>query len=464
LTLSPQDIQKVIAEIESSFLPYQLRWIYDRTRFRAVEKAVRCGITYAHSYQASKKRVFRDPSLKPIREIFASKNRVTASEYTSYHRKWAEAWNQIIPGLIDLSTWTTEVCRYPGGDILIVSSDPDAFRGMEGDVSLDEFCFHDQQESLFSAAQSRIQWLPDGQVSLISSHSHPDTTFARLVSEWRRSRDGQHSVHSTTIHDAVRQGLARKVWAHRLHEFKSGEALDAAFIKSVRDTCLSEEDFEREYCCRPAALSAMVRDDVYDRNAVEKVPDTLEPRRYRPLFVGIDCGRSKDSTVAWVLERYDDKYGVSCYRTVCVKVVERLPFPQQHAILLPILTHGDVEHGYIDQGAQGRALADSVKDETGNVIEPLGMGQKNKGEMAELLRAFAQSDRISFPKDDAKCKQSILSVRRRLVNPNTGNLSYEGGTSFDHGDFFWAAALSLYAAERDSLAGFHHSLPQGDAA
>ncbi len=75
-------------------------------------------------------------------------------------------------------------------------------------------------------------------------------------------------------------------------------------------------------------------------------------------------------------------------------------FPEQHKLIAPIFKHDQIAGGFIDQGAQGRALADSMYDEFGYLCVPLGMGQKNKGEMAELLRAFAQSERITFPKDD----------------------------------------------------------------
>lgn len=454
MDLSKKELADAISAIESRFLPFQRRIIYDQARFLAVPKAVRTGITYSHSYKASKKRALRHPALPKITELFASKNLKTAGEYTRYHRMWAECWNQLLPGLIDLNSWTSEICRYPGGDIHIMSSDPNAFRGMEGDVTLDEYAMHDQQDALFAAAQSRIQWLKDGQVTLISSHSHPETTFNRLVQEWQKKSDGLHSVHQVTVHDAVRDGLALKVWAHRRNEFKSVDELNKAFVKQIRDTCLSPEDFAREYECRPAALSELIFPEVYDSLAIEPVPDFLDHARSYSygegrlceLFFGVDCGRAKDSTVAWVIARYPDpKVGYWIYRTVCVKVLERMNFPEQHRLLQPIIAHPQISFGYIDQGAQGRALADSLYDEFGSMAQPLGMGQKNKGEMAELTRAYAQSERITLPANDPKTKQSVCGVRR--VATPAGSLKYEGSTSFDHCDRFWALALAMYAAE-----------------
>jgi len=77
------------------------------------------------------------------------------------------------------------------------------------------------------------------------------------------------------------------------------------------------------------------------------------------------------------------------------------------------------------------------------------MGSKNKGEMAERLRAFAQSDRITFPKDRPDIRADILCVRREATPK--GNLTYEGRTNDSHGDAFWAMALALHAAERERV-------------
>ncbi len=117
-------------------------------------------------------------------------------------------------------------------------------------------------------------------------------------------------------------------------------------------------------------------------------------------------------------------------------------------MLLPIVTNENISKGYVDQGTQGRALADSIADGPngmGSVIEPFGMSAPRMAEMAELFRAFVQMRRISLP-DDPQIRSSILCVRRKL-HPNGRTLSYGGEIDGDHGDAFWAFALALFAAE-----------------
>ncbi len=213
---------------------------------------------------------------------------------------------------------------------------------------------------------------------------------------------------------------------------------------------MSEEDFDREYCCQPAKLAQLISAEQYDDcvlpSPYDAVPDTLGADiPWGELFVGVDCGRSKNLTVAWALQRGYDNQDRACYRTVAVKSIRDADFPAQYAQIQPIVTNQYVAHGLIDQGTQGRALADAVQDVTGNSVEPFGMSAPRMAEMAELLRAFVQMRRISMPAD-RKLRASLLCVRRKL-HPNGRTLSYGGEVDGDHGDAFWACALALFAAE-----------------
>ncbi len=226
-------------------------------------------------------------------------------------------------------------------------------------------------------------------------------------------------------------------------------ACNAAFVRSVQNSCLSTEDWEREYLCQPAKLAQLITADQYDLcvgpSPWDLVPDQLDPAiGYGDVFVGVDCGRSRNLTVAWALQQgYDN--GLACYRSAAIRSIRDADFPRQHAEILPIVAHRSVTRGFIDQGTQGRALADSVASIEGSHIQPFGMSAPRMAEMAELLRAFVQMRRVSLPRDP-KIRQSVLCVRRKL-HPNGRTLSYGGEVDGDHGDAFWALALALYSAE-----------------
>lgn len=229
------------------------------------------------------------------------------------------------------------------------------------------------------------------------------------------------------------------------------KACNDAFIAAIRSSCLSDEDFQREYCCEPAKLAQLIGPEEYDRCILpppyDVVPDTLDGAvAWGELFVGGDCGRKRNRTAVAALQRGYDKLDRACYRLVALKIIRDADFPTQYAAILPIISNEYIAKGFIDQGTQGRALADAVADKTGNRIEAFGMSAPRMGEMAELLRAFVQMQRISMPRD-AAARRSVLCVRRK-VHQNGRTLTYGGETDDgDHGDTFWALALALYAAE-----------------
>lgn len=448
----------VMREIEGEFLPYQLRYIYDDHSIVVCDKAVRVGVTFAHSWKSIKKRLLRDPR-SPLNEIFASKTLTVASEYMGYLRKWGMALSEAIPGLIDLSNWTNDTARLPGGDIKIVSSDPDAARGLGADISLDEFDFHDRQRDLYNTAQSRIQWLKEhgGQISIFSSRSsNPATYFANLSRRVQKGAGPSFSYHRFTLGSAVDEGLAEKVpGSHRdlLDGTPEGVAkCRAQFIQSIRDECASEEDFRREYFCEPAGQSQLVKRDWYDRNIVLDWPiaDTLDHMTRYPddVFVGIDCG-IRDLTVVWAALHREDATRPPAYRdvypTLCVFAMRGESFDRQYHRILPIVSHPDVTKVVIDQGAVGYQLAHMFADDLGDVVEPFVISRPRKAKMLERMSSYLQTDRVTVP-DDADCRDSILSMRRVVSENNV--LTYEGGTQKCHGDYAIALSLMLEAAEQ----------------
>jgi phage FluMu gp28-like protein len=436
-------------DLGTLFCPFQKKWITDPAPLKIVEKGRQEGFTWIEAFWSVLRRLE-----KKINHYFVSADEETAKNFIADCKFWLEQFDKIGEMLGEegaTAEGTVGTLIFPNGSrIVALSSNPKSIRGKRGDVTLDEFAFHEKAKKLYQAAIACKRWgdgNESGHLHIISTHDGPQTLFYKLCQAAKKRLNG-YSYHHVDLVEAVRDGLAEKVpGPHR--DIPSGPARNKAFIDACRRECDSEETFLQEYMCEPAALSAMVRGDVYDNCATEIVAEFPKPQPVYPhgLYVGIDCGRSKDLTVAWVLERYYDKFGVTWYRTVGVKAIFNQIFPEQHDILQPTWEHDQVHRGLIDQGSQGRALADSIVALRGKSFEAIGMGSDNKAKMAERLRAFAQSERITFPLNREDIRDSIMSVRKCVSEK--GNLTYEGGTEGDHADYFWAAALALHAAEND---------------
>lgn len=458
------DISKTLKSI---LLPYQQKYLLDRSRYILWEKSRRIGVTWVSALKSVLKRISRT---EPIDHLYSSADMTAAVEWLGYCRTWSEHFNVLLgEEIVPLGTWTSEIGRYANGSrALILSSNAKMFRSKQGDVTLDEYAHHEQPGEIYKAAQPCMMWLADAQLEVISSHNGPEHQFNRFCREAeQKGKKQRFAWYRVTLADAVKQGLAIKVWKDRINEFGSIDELNAAFIEDIRAGCATEEDYEQEYNCCPAKQSCLITPDQYDRLVLrdgdqqpKPIPEHLEyDRAYGELFVGIDCGRKDDFTVVWVWEKGLDprapRHMADVFRPVCVKWFRNTPFPEQEQAIRGIVNHPAISKGYIDMGAVGRALADSVQDITGNVVEGFAMSRPRMGEMAERFRAFVQQNRCALHPEPI-VRSDILSVRKMQTNttsPGGGTWSYGGSTRLSHGDFFWAASLGLHAAAACGSAG-----------
>ena len=451
-------------------LPYQFRYVFEPhnlasaqrfDRLVCVEKSVRVGITWAHSLKSCLKRCRliegMNPEAKAFDEYFLSTNLATAKEYLGYCKGWANLLNNLFGfTYIDTASWTSEVAYFPKDQhgnvprITVLSSNPNAVVGLQGDITLDEFARHEDAEAMYSSASTRLMWLPEAALTLISSHNGYETLFYRIAYDANQKR-GEFKNHRITIYDAVDQGLADKVWAHKRGDYEDLETFRKAFIATIRASCISDEQFRQDYCCEPAKSGTLISAEDYEACAkLENVPERLDHSRvYNDLYLGADTGRSKDLTSVVTLERGIDPkaaaYLSNVYRMVQHFTMHDTKFPVQEAAVRDVAQHRCISGGLIDLGSVGRGLADAIQDETGSMVEGFAFTAPRKMQLAERLRQFFQQRRIMVPKDDPKFRADILSMRKTQM-PG-GQWKYEGATDDSHADRFWSLALALEAAE-----------------
>lgn len=376
-----------------------------------------------------------------------------AKDFLGYCRFWCEQLNKLTPEpVVDLSKWTKFEGHFPDGSrVLALSSNPNAVRSQGGDVTLDEFAFHEDPAELYDASQPCLLWHPDSIFEVISSVNGVTDEFWRL-SEEAKSGKNRFSYHSIRLDQAVEEGLALKIWKRRIPEFRDVAALNAAFLENVRSGCRTLEAYEREYLCIPALSANLVRPEEFDACAILKdVPE--EPKadkQYNALYVGIDCGRSNDLTDLTLLEMGIDRSAPAhlsnVYRYVAHKTMWNTPFPIQEKIARRFCGHRALCGGLIDIGSVGRGLAESVRDETGSIVDCWAFTAPRKAAMAERVRQYFQQRRIAVP-NDPKLKADICCVTK-TQSKESGAWKYEGRCADSHGDRFWALALALEAAEQ----------------
>jgi phage FluMu gp28-like protein len=245
------------------FLPYQLKWIFDDAPLRLAEKSVRIGWTFADAFKNVRKRL-----LNPRRDyLFSTKDQTTAIEYVTTCYQFCELYNHTKSILSHgIETWKMPIYKDGkntgftedskvgyikfdnGSRILSFSSSANALRAYGGNVGLDEFAFHPDQEGLWAAASGRIMWGFD--LALWSSHNGNDSLFYTFCREAAQGKGGW-SHYRVNLSDAINAGLVEKI-----NEVRRTNLTREQFIENCKKRARLPEVFEQEYMCNPSGGTA----------------------------------------------------------------------------------------------------------------------------------------------------------------------------------------------------------------
>ena len=207
--------------LSTYFMPYQIAWLRDQSRLKEWEKSRRIGASYVQSYEDMLDAARAD---KPLDVWFSSADESAAKEYIRYVAQWARIFNiaaqdlgeTVISKNDDIKALTVQFAT--GKRINALSSNPKAFRSKGGKLVLDEFAFHADQEAMWKAARPIITWgFP---ARIISTYNGKGNRYYRMVSEAKKAiaegRKPLWSLHTTTLVDAVNDGLADRILGRKL--------------------------------------------------------------------------------------------------------------------------------------------------------------------------------------------------------------------------------------------------------
>jgi len=425
------------------FLPYQARWIQDRSRLKIMEKSRQIGISWAAAYDNVQTTA---PSGAQYDEWVSSRDEIQARLFLEDCKKFAELLNiaakslgaQIIDEDKKLSAFVLQFAN--GKRIHSMSSNPDAQAGKRGGRTLDEAALHKNLRLLYSIAYPGITW--GGELKIISTHRGSENFFNELVEDVKhRGNPKGFSLHTVTLQDALDQGFLFKLQT-KLPEGDERQDMDeAAYFDFIRSGCASEEQFLQEYMCVPADdEGAFLSYDLiagceyragtpWERTGMEK-----------ELYLGVDVGRTSDLTVIWMLERFSGQYF-----TRAVICMQNKTFSEQEAALYDLLALPAVKRTCIDSTGLGMQFAERAQEKFGTYrVEPVRFTGPVKEELAYPVRSLFEDKAVKIPKDD-QIRADLRGIKK--VTTAAGNIRFEADRGANgHSDRFWALALAVHAA------------------
>lgn len=453
------------------FMPYQTEFILDQSPIVVVEKTRQGGITSALSFKVL---IDRFSGARPWDYWYSSADELAAREFILDVRSWCERLGQAVLIAEGTELFAGQAIKrmsvaVPGPDgrehrIHAMTSSPKAFRGKRGDVGLDEFAHHEDQEGIWTAASPATTW--GYQAHIISTHKGEDSVFnTRFVEPGKRRRnpklhgepragDIPVSLHTVSIYDAVAQGMVEKI-----NTARGSNMTREQFIAARRAMFTTQEAFDEECGCIPSSQSGSyfpydILRPCVDRDApkaTDNIARFLADCASAPgegLYLGCDVGRKRDRFVVWGGARVGGSI-----RTAGVLTLAKRRWSEMEAALDASLDRRSdagrhVVRLCIDETGIGHQLAERMMDKYGHRVEGVTFTGAVKAHLASLARRHAEEKTCTLP-DDPIVLAAITSIRREVTA--SGNIRFDGERNeHGHADEFWAWALSLHAAESNA--------------
>ncbi len=433
-------------------LPYQVRWLQDKSRFKIWEKTRRGGMSYVQAYEDVED---ASNAAKPMDVFFSSADASAATEYILYVQKWAKALNiaceyvgeVVLDSERDIKALS--VTFSTGKRIVALTSNPRAFRSKGGKLVLDEYAFHEQQDAMWKAAKPIVTWgFP---IRVISTYNGKGNRYARMVSDAKKGKqlvDGRWipiagektnawSLHTTTIEDAVNQGLADKILGRDLTDTER-----QAWLDEERDACGDEATWMQEYMCEPVdGATAWL---TYELIASCEDPDAGRPDLYKggPCFFGNDIGLRHD---LWVLPVFEEVGDVLwCREMIRLK---KKKFSDHDAEMERVFRYYKIARGRMDQTGMGEKPVEDAKRRYGESrVEGVMFTPGNRLLLANAGKQAFQDRKIRIPPDPAlrDSLHKLQSVPGQNNQPRFMATSDAAG----HADEAWATFLAISAADQ----------------
>ena len=318
------------------FLPYQKKWLEDRSDLKIIEKNRRCGISWTDSADSV---LDAAPANGWTNTYYMSFNKDNCRQYIEDAGEWAKKLGYAVSEIIEeeepllddeeKSITTYRITFSSGAEIMGLPGVSRSLRSKQGNVVIDEAAFFDDLDSVLQAAKALVMW--GGRIRVISTHNGDDNPFNILIKNIRSGKEKEWSLHRITFREAMAQGLYKRIclkqgrkWTpeadkefmdkmYRIYGDNPDEELDVIprasgdryFGRGLLDHATADADSYdmRRLECSDSFLH---KGESFKNREVEKFFN----QEVRPLlgalegqvFGGNDFGRSGDLTTYWFAE------------------------------------------------------------------------------------------------------------------------------------------------------------------
>jgi phage FluMu gp28-like protein len=425
---------------------YQIDFMRNKSKFRAVEKARGVGFSFGCAAEALAKAHLK----KDHTAIFVSMNLEEAIEkiryanllYESLPLRWRK--KKVVDNKTSLE-FEDSSGRFRSRLISHPCKDP---RGKhKADVYLDEFAHYGHKQRAVYVAAVPIVSRGNGQLTIGSTPLAAGDLFHDIMKQERKKYamftrqsipwwfcgDLCENVSKAT---AEAPGLST---AERVHRF--GKEILIEIFHSL-DVVDFQQEYELLYADEtqsyfPYELILSCCSD--DLKVCESI-DSLVSDCSGDFYAGFDVGRTRNKSELIVIERVKKRlyyrYG---------KEFDRSKFQYQEEFLRKMLKRSKrFKRLCIDKHGIGMNLAENLRTEFRSRVEGIALIGQMKESLAVDFHIAFENEEIMIPRD-RKLIQQIHSIRKKATDAGYARYDTEKNETH-HADKMWALALALHAA------------------
>lgn len=285
-------------------LSYQRQWAQDDARWKIGLMARQTGKDFSSGEEGIRHCYQHDLRRERTMWLIAAPSERQSLESFEKWKEWAEAYRVAIAGIEEERDGGSEALLksativFPNGSrVVAVPGKPETVRGFSANVLLTEFAFFEQPDKTWRAILPSITNPLRGGLKKVRIISTPNGQGNKFHELWVKNfgvAGAKWSTHRVTIHDAVKAGLP----------------IDVEELRSAYDDA---EGWAQEYECEFLDVSAVLLPyelifTVECSEATELMPpDYWSGSHPWPRVMGIDFGRKRNLTVAWVADVIGDQ-------------------------------------------------------------------------------------------------------------------------------------------------------------
>lgn len=407
-------------------LPYQRRWVDDKSRFKIGMFARQTGKTFSTTLEIVEDVLEAETLGRRARWVILSRGERQAKEAMNegvklHLRAMNAAFDELeyeFP-LSDKTSVSALEIRTPGGSaITALPANADTARGFSANVFLDEFAFHADSRAIWAALFPVVS-RPGLKLRITSTPNGKGNKFYELMT----GKDDQWSRHTVDIHTAVADGLERDI-----------DGLRAA---------LGDEDIWRqEYLLEWAeAASAWLS---YEVIAGCEHPEAGLPELYQggPCFFGNDIARRKHLWVCWVWELVGDVLW-----TREISELRNATFAEQDQEIARLYGMYDMTRLIMDQTGMGEKPVEDMTRLYGSArVEGVILAGARPLTVATAARQAFEEKRLRIPAGNSVLRADLHKIKK-VIGPTGAPRLVADQDGEGHADRAWAGFLGIAGAD-----------------